>query len=314
MNIPLTNLQLLIEFASLQGMNREDISAQLPARINSLQAAGETVTVQEYTKVLSYILAENTNNQFGLRYGFYLNLQALGLVYRISLSATGIEQAVFMLKQYLEHNFPLIGIHAFVQKKNFLLQVYCTRPELTCGQALLDSTLVVLYRELLLMSGPRIKELRMPSGAAGYKKWFTCSVKKHRDHVLVLPGKLLGEPVNAGRKKEIEVLLPQFLKMTTNPGKFKPFSARVRNMVLNMCGPELPELKQVACQFLVSSRSLQRRLREEGQSYRKITDEIKKELSSYLQKDNTLTTQETAWLLGFSSSSAYLHAVKKWNA
>jgi AraC-like DNA-binding protein len=64
--------------------------------------------------------------------------------------------------------------------------------------------------------------------------------------------------------------------------------------------------------FPLSSRTFQRKLSEESLSFRRITDDIKKELSIYLAKGNKMKTQDTASILGYSEASSYLHAAKKW--
>jgi AraC-like DNA-binding protein len=76
--------------------------------------------------------------------------------------------------------------------------------------------------------------------------------------------------------------------------------------------PELPIFEQVAVHFPSSNRSIQRKLTDEGLSFRKITDDIKNELSGYLSKGNKMKIQDIAYILGYSDLSAYLHAVKKW--
>ena len=68
----------------------------------------------------------------------------------------------------------------------------------------------------------------------------------------------------------------------------------------------------VVRQFYISKRTFQRKLLSEGTSYRKIVNEIKKDLSIFLQKGKPIKTKELAYLLGYSESSAYLHALNKW--
>ena len=81
-----------------------------------------------------------------------------------------------------------------------------------------------------------------------------------------------------------------------------------------MSEPELPGFEKVVSQFAISKRSFQRKLKDEGSSFRKISDEIKSELSKFLQRSKNLKTQDIAYLLGYSEPSAYLRAVKKWEA
>ena len=79
-----------------------------------------------------------------------------------------------------------------------------------------------------------------------------------------------------------------------------------------MCNPELPTLKQVSIQFSLTERTLQRRLKTEQTSFRNITNEIKRTLSNYLKKGKDIKTEDIAFTLGYSSSSSFLHANKKW--
>lgn len=83
-------------------------------------------------------------------------------------------------------------------------------------------------------------------------------------------------------------------------------------MTLNMCKPEIPTFVEVSKQFPLSVRTIQRKLTTEGFSFRKISDDIKRELSTYLSIGKQMKTQDIAYLLGYSESSAYLHAVNRW--
>ena len=91
------------------------------------------------------------------------------------------------------------------------------------------------------------------------------------------------------------------------------FSKQTKNMILNMSTPELPKLDQVSSQFAMSNRTFQRKLMEEGNSFRSIINEIRKELARYLQMDGKMKTQDVAFILGYADSSSFLHASKKWN-
>jgi len=66
-------------------------------------------------------------------------------------------------------------------------------------------------------------------------------------------------------------------------------------MILSMCNPALPTFDQVAKQFPLSNRTIQRKLTTEGLSFRRITGDIKKELSNYLIKRQSIQTQDIRW-------------------
>ncbi len=68
----------------------------------------------------------------------------------------------------------------------------------------------------------------------------------------------------------------------------------------------------VAKHLGMSMRSLQGKLKQEGASYQKLLDEVRKKLAmSYLKKPDT-TICDVAFLLGYSEQSAFNHAFKRW--
>ena len=62
----------------------------------------------------------------------------------------------------------------------------------------------------------------------------------------------------------------------------------------------------------MSPRSLQRKLAAEDTTFRKLVDEVRKELAEGYLADNSLTLTEISYLLGFSSQAAFARAFKRW--
>ncbi len=99
----------------------------------------------------------------------------------------------------------------------------------------------------------------------------------------------------------------------------------VLNSLKSQCGlidkvraliKEYPELSQtpeeIAKHLKMSYRSLRRRLSEDGKSIKKISDEIRMDLASKYLTETQLTTQEIAFLLGFSETPNFHRAFKRW--
>ena len=62
----------------------------------------------------------------------------------------------------------------------------------------------------------------------------------------------------------------------------------------------------------MSTRTLQRRLRERGIVFASLVDEVRRRLSARYLADSALTLGEIAWLLGYSESSAFNRAYRRW--
>jgi len=275
------------------------------------------VNDSEYLEVLSVLVNKVNNQYFGLYYGSYLNIKALGLIADISLNASNLEQAVVLLQRYLDSTFPFVSLILERNSEHFILRLECIVEDKVLKNHILDIVLCFIYRELRIMLVEKyFPTIQLPySNVDEYTKFLNTIIIKGNSHSLVLSNDVLGIEINKKRVKEIAILLPKFLIMLVKKNRdYKSFSLQVRNMILNMCSPELPSFDQVSKQFPLSDRTIQRKLTDEGQSFRKISDDIKRELSYYLAKGKQIKTQDIACILGYSEPSAYLHAVKRWDA
>lgn len=237
----------------------------------------------------------------------------MGFISQISLNTSSIEQAVLLLHEYLKTTFPLVSLSIKENNETYTIQLNSSIEDEKLRKHLLDTVFCFIYRELkLMLTDDFLPKLELPyNKTIEYSKLLLSKITSGKKHLIQLSNKVLQTEINAKRVKEIELLLPQFLKML-NTKNHQKFSLQMRNMILNMCSPEIPTFEQVSKQFPLSTRTIQRKLTKEGQSFRKISNEIKKELSFYLSKGKKIKTQDIASILGYSDASAYLHAVKNW--
>ncbi|MBE8992330.1 helix-turn-helix transcriptional regulator, partial [Nostoc sp. LEGE 12450] len=59
-------------------------------------------------------------------------------------------------------------------------------------------------------------------------------------------------------------------------------------------------------------RTLQRQLKKAGTSYQELLDQMRQQLSIYYLQERHIAICEVAFLLGFSETSAFYHAFKRW--
>lgn len=62
----------------------------------------------------------------------------------------------------------------------------------------------------------------------------------------------------------------------------------------------------------VSVRSLQRKLKEEGTTFKTLVDETRRDLALQYIKDSTASINEMAYLLGYSEHANFSRAFKRW--
>ena len=90
------------------------------------------------------------------------------------------------------------------------------------------------------------------------------------------------------------------------------FANRVRSAIAEELRGGNPSLSQVAESLKVSERTLRRRLREEGTSHQELLDALRRDLALRYLDENALSIDEVAYQLGFSQSSAFRRAFKRW--
>lgn len=87
---------------------------------------------------------------------------------------------------------------------------------------------------------------------------------------------------------------------------------RVRTQVSRALSQGIPTLSEIAAQFSMSGRTLQRRLSDQGHSFQTIVDESRRELAERLLRETSYPLAEVAFLTGFSEQSAFNRAFKRW--
>ncbi len=87
---------------------------------------------------------------------------------------------------------------------------------------------------------------------------------------------------------------------------------RVRAVMIDMLPSGGVTDEKVAAQLNMSGRSLQRRLKEAGTTFRMLIEGVRRDLASTYVRDPGIELVEIAFLLGFSDQSAFSRAFKRW--
>jgi AraC-like DNA-binding protein len=266
--------------------------------------------------VFDEILKITNDTHIGLHYGCYLNINAMRFIAELSINTTHIEQAIYILQNYFQQFFPITNLTEVINENKYILKLDSSIKEQKLKNQILDAVYSFLFREFKLMcTDDQLPELSLPyEDFTEYSIFLNSDVHQSNGHYFLFRPEILASQINKKKVTEIEYLLPRFLEMIDNEKySTRPFSNTVRKMILQLCKPDPPSFEEVLVHFPLSDRTFQRKLKEEGLSFRKISNEIKSELSAYLSKGNNFKTQEIAHILGYSEPSAYLHAVKRWD-
>ena len=297
----------LIEYAHCKGLPNSGITRPAPQTL---------IPLNTYVEAYEHYFRAANDPYFGLRFGYFLNLKALGSVYEISLTTTCLEQTLEIWQSYVNRVFPILQIHLRKDADSLTMHLTTKLQNPAIQYHILDTVFTFMYRELRLMLGQEKVIVRVPYEDLGeYASWYQTEILPGSDHQFQFELALLNHSINEKRRQSFALLLPSFLSLLHQSNHtYHPFTLAVRTMILNMSDPVLPTLDQVASQFILTPRTLQRRLKDEGISFRDLCNNIKQELYNYLKKGNHLKTGELALLLGYSRTSSLIHAIQHWEA
>lgn len=117
--------------------------------------------------------------------------------------------------------------------------------------------------------------------------------------------------------RQDEASLEQFLR--TAPAqllvKFKntnSLTSRIREVLKAHIGEEMPTLNEVAGRLYLSPQTLRRRLAAEGKSYQGVKDSLRRDVAIHLLLKPELSLEDVAQQVGFSETSTFHRAFKKW--
>ena len=97
--------------------------------------------------------------------------------------------------------------------------------------------------------------------------------------------------------------------------KFKnthSLTSRIRDVLKSQIGEEMPTLNDVASMLYLSPQTLRRRLAAEGKSYQGVKDALRRDAAIHLLLNPRLTLEDVAQQVGFSETSTFHRAFKKW--
>lgn len=152
-----------------------------------------------------------------------------------------------------------------------------------------------------------------PAGVADYRKFFGASVRFGRPASrIAFDARYLALPVVRSEKalKQFLIAAPANLlvRYRYDAGLVATLRARLRSLP----PAEWPGFEEAAAQLRLSPSTLRHRLRQEGQSWNAVCDDIRRERAVELLVSTTRGVADIAGELGYAEPSAFHRAFRKW--
>ena len=161
---------------------------------------------------------------------------------------------------------------------------------------------------------PRRLELR---GSARnrqmYAAHFGCPARfGGREDAIVFARADLDRPFATHNAELVATLAPQLETELSHALATGAIGEQVKGIVKRQLAGRRPGIEDVARELRLSSRTLQRRLTEDGASFQQLVQETRRELARHYLLHSSLELNETAYLLGYEDAPSFFRAFHGW--
>jgi AraC-like DNA-binding protein len=133
-----------------------------------------------------------------------------------------------------------------------------------------------------------------------------------KDSGFSLAASQLAIPLRSADPQALEQLLQRIAQLRSEQESEVDLSGRVRSILMARIHDRAYGQEQLAKQLGMSVRTLTRRLAGEATSYQALLDEVRALLAKRYLAERQLSAEQLAQRLGFSATSAFLRAFRRW--
>jgi AraC-like DNA-binding protein len=159
----------------------------------------------------------------------------------------------------------------------------------------------------------RIEFQRAEAHREMYEAHFGCPVKfGAKQNLLVFRKADLEERFLTYNAELLAMVAPQLEAELTRQLAEETTGEQVKGVLKRMLAGQRPEIRDVARELHVSTRTLQRRLTEEGRTFQQLMEQSRRELARHYLLHSSLELNETAYLLGYEDANSFFRAFQHW--
>jgi AraC-like DNA-binding protein len=287
---------------------------------SELENPKASITLQQELAFNHNLFNVSKDPCIGLRLGEAYPPQAYGILGYAMISAPSLRHGLSITASYgnltftlseLENRIDGNTVHFSLRPKlelePELLQIYSDRDTSAAWCAfneILGET-IPFTKVLLGHNNPHLKQR--------YEDYFHCPVEFIEGHSEIqFSTDVLDKPLPQRNIETSNFCLQQCQMLIAKLSSQSSFIDDVRQMILARPG-YFPDIDYLAEKLDTSTRTLRRRLKEEGSSYQELLNEIRYNLAKEYLSTTMITLEEIAELLGYSDPGNFSHAFKRWS-
>lgn len=318
--LPAIYLQLLCDVAEGFGVAPGDLQQILGLSREQLLEPDRLVPLALARAATQYAFARAGNLGLGFAYARALRVTLHGPISLIALSSSNLLEVILALERYFSLRAPAITFQATVEAEVVTLHVGYPRASDPLRPFIMELVLiglVVMAEQIVERPQPGTEVLMEGQEPAYYARFAgQLPAPVHygaSEYAIRIPRVLMEAPLRLADANAAAMAREACERelQARQVGRDDALTARVR-VLLAQSDERLPSLEEVASSLHVSTRTLKRRLQEEGRNFRALVDHVLEERATQMLQEEGLSVSEVAFRLGYNDVSNFSRAFRRW--
>ena len=301
------------------GIDESEAFQRASINPSKLLEAQARYNVLETHRLMDLVSSELTVPLPGLELAKYTNANSFGALGFAMLASPTIEDALNRLKRFSPVASTVVRFDVFHAQGLTEIRIQEGLSAYATSRATFDFCLAIMTGFLRLKGGRQASPVQVhvcsdisSAQQQSYQEYFSCPVLANMNCCsLFFNSQVLTKSVRPWAAVSSQMDVSALLSQSVQQWQSSDLSNWLIQRITEALPDGEPKLVDLASQLNISARTLQRRLKQQNIFYKDILDQVRQKLSvSYLQQHYSVT--ETAYLLGFSDTSSFSRAHRRW--
>jgi AraC-like DNA-binding protein len=275
------------------------------------------ITTQQFFDFWRQVEASGLSPDFGLRLVTERSPQQFDVASAAALHSANLGEALGKLARYKRLTCPEdVAVELDGAEARVRVTWLCT--DASAPALIVDGAFAALHRLAAIGMGRTVTPVRLElTRVSGQERLlarhFGCEIRLGASNdVLVFDRADLERPFQSHNPDLLELMLPALEASLKAHSASMSLADHVRVALRGQLRGMRPGIEEVAGSLGTSPRTLQRRLSEEGTSYQRLLDEVRRSVARRLLSETELDAGEIAFVLGFEELNSFTRAFQAW--
>lgn len=301
------------------GMDPAEVLAELGLGLELFDDPNNRIAFAARGRIMEHCAERTGCPQFGLLVGQKAGLSSFGLVGLLAKYSPDVGSALNSLVRFMHLHVRGATTTLAVGSELVELEYQIYQAGARGNDQVGAGAVAVAHNILCDLCGKEFKPIearfahREPEDVEPFQKFFQAPlIFNAEQYALVFSAKWLNRRLADTSPELLDLLRKEIDKLEI--GLAEDFVQQVRTLLRTTLVTGHATADEVAELLSMHRRTLNRHLKTQGISFRKLADEVRFEISRQLLEDSDMDIVEVASLLGYSNASAFTRAFRRWSS